>query len=269
MTANRYSRLDDYALQHLPHHLHAAKRTAELFALMNDDFCSILRTRTKSDVQFAEHLKLATAAAVDQRESGAPDLARLLCIDQGLVARADAIWPTTLMLMARVADAGLAIDLAALHRSWPLKPVSLMLILRAIIERDDAGNRPHVEQALKVASPELAGPVGVVLATALARACSWSEQKHIALELLRSARTIATREVEPSQQPMFLACVAGEFLETGAHDDVIETAECDELRANTISILERLLDEVIHAGNLETGQRVVEVASAIPDWVSG
>jgi hypothetical protein len=268
VTANRYSCLDDYALQHLPHHLRAGKKTSDLFALMNDDFCSVLRARTKSDVQFAEHLKLATAAAVDRRELGTADLVRLLCIDQGLTARADAVWPTTLMLMARVADAGLAIDLAALPRSWPLKPVSLILILRAIIERDDARNRSHVEQASKVASSELSGQVGTVLATVLARAFSWSEQKPIALQLLRSARTIATREIEPSQQPMFLACVADALLEMGSYDEVIQTANCDRLRANAIPILDRLLDKVIHAGDLETGQTVVELAGAIPDWVS-
>jgi hypothetical protein len=99
MSANNYAKLDDYGLRYLPVHLAESGEVAELFALMNADFCEALRVATKTDLLFTGHLSLARSLAFKQGKNQLPEVFRMMFMEVNLRSAVDSISPETLMFL--------------------------------------------------------------------------------------------------------------------------------------------------------------------------
>jgi len=216
----------DYALEHYAAHLFEVGRREELYGLIDREWMELKRRRTGSHRSFAADVDLAFRAAEGEGVEGLPRLVQCALLSATLGSLAAQVPPEVLGVMARLGQAGRALDYARLMVDPRRKAEALRLIGLALWEQDKPEEAVAVlEEALEVAKtievPWAKAEALSSIASALARAGRLEEALEVA------------RDIEwPWRKAEALSFVASALAQTGRTEEtkaaLVEALEAAE-----------------------------------------
>jgi hypothetical protein len=268
MSENRYAALDDYALRHLPSHLAEAGRREALLTLMNLEFGTAVRERTRSDALFTTQLGMARAEALDPESRDIPAALRLMFTEVGLTAAADALSPWVPVLVARVGELDHALDLAQLIRADEVKATALVTLLRCAIA-DGTLTTSTARRARQIGELLFAGRHGVAVLVAVADALRTAGEHSEALEMLAIAKgAVAAQATRGSVNAREVTDVASAYLRADELQEAIASADFDPLGIEATPVRTAIVRRALELGRPEAARAAVTAGAGIPDWVN-